>query len=84
MVDDFYRNLALRGWVEGTALRGVQGRPGGLVNLGSEGALEFFVGLLGAAEIGVADLLGLMLDSPQEADVTNQRHLLQSLVQKSI
>ena len=33
----------------------VEGRPGGFVDLGAEGALELFVGLVGAGEVGVAD-----------------------------
>ena len=43
------------GGVEGEALRAVEGRPLGLVDLGAEGALELAVGVVGAEEVGVAD-----------------------------
>src|SRR5688572_10553601 len=43
------------GLVEGTADGAVETARGGLVNLGAQGTLELFVGLVGAGEVGVAD-----------------------------
>ena len=55
VVDDLDGDLAGLGRVEGAAGGGVQGRPGGFVDFGAEGALELVVGLAGAKEVGVAD-----------------------------
>src|SRR5260221_1188273 len=55
MVDDFDRDLAAGGPFKGVALGRIQRGPGGLVDFGAQGALELFVRLVGAGEVGVAD-----------------------------
>jgi hypothetical protein len=54
MIDHFHGDLAALGRVEGPALGGIKRGPRGFVDLGAEGAFEFFVRLVGAGEIGVA------------------------------
>jgi hypothetical protein len=55
VVDDLDGDLAGGGAGEGLAGGGVEGRPGGCVDVGAQGALELFVGLVDADEVGVAD-----------------------------
>ena len=55
MVDDLDRNTTGRGFVERAGGVAVERRPGVCVDLGLEGGLEGFVGIVGPEEIGVAD-----------------------------
>ena len=55
MVDDLDRDLAGLGFVEWITLGRVERRPRGFVNLGAECAFEFFVRLVCAGEVRVAD-----------------------------
>ena len=56
MVDDLDGDAAARGAREGTRDRRVERGPGGLIDVGAEGALELVVGVVGAEEVGVADV----------------------------
>ena len=55
VVDYFDGDLAGVGAVEGAAGGAVEAAPGGFVDFGAEGALEFFVRLIGAGEVGMAN-----------------------------
>src|ERR1017187_5999175 len=55
VVDDFDGNLAGLGLVKGAADGGIQGLPGRFVYVGPERPFEFFIGVAGPGEIGVAD-----------------------------
>ncbi len=61
MIDDLDRDLAGFGFFKGIGGGGIQRSPGGFVDLGAQGALELFVGLVGASEVGVADDEGLLV-----------------------
>ena len=55
VVDHFDRHLARGRRLEGVARGAVEGRPLGLVDLGSEGSLELAVRVIGPEEVGVPD-----------------------------
>ena len=52
VVDDFDGNLAGLGGGEGAADGAVEGLPGGLIDFGAEGALEFLVRFVGDEPAG--------------------------------
>ena len=68
MIDDFYRDLAGGGAVEGATDGLVEGGPCGLVYVRSEGALQAIVLIAGAGEVGVANeeafFVGVRVDGP--------------------
>jgi len=55
MINHLDRDLAGLGFLKRDGGVGVQRAPGGLVDLGAQGAFEFVVGFVGAGEVGVAD-----------------------------
>src|SRR3972149_8513246 len=69
MVDDLDGDAA--GWRarEGPRDGRVQGSPGGLVDVGAEGALELVVGVVAAEEVGVAheEVLGVVVGVDEPA-----------------
>ena len=61
MIDHLDRDLAGLGLLKGVGGRRVQGAPGGLIDLGPQGALQFFVRLVGAGKVGVANDEGFLV-----------------------
>ena len=55
MVDHLHRDLPAGRLRKRPALCAVKRRPGRFVDFGLQGALQFFVGLIGAGEVGLAD-----------------------------